>query len=100
MVCTPLDALADVGYTWIQWGGVWHPTDEVHFEYPGFRAPAPQDDDPFLPAAQSFSKLPWFVQLLTPWEISVYASAPAWVRNLLIVPRPIEEIKAVLAMLG
>lgn len=40
MVCTPLDALQDVGYTWTTWGGVWHPSDEVHFEYPGFSPPA------------------------------------------------------------
>ena len=39
MVCTPLDALEDVGYTWTTWGGVWHPQDEVHFEYPGFVPP-------------------------------------------------------------
>jgi hypothetical protein len=39
MVCTPLDALADVGYTWTTWGGIWHPSDEVHFEYPGFVPP-------------------------------------------------------------
>jgi len=45
MVTTPFDALADVGYTWEQWGGVWggNPTrrgsgyDPVHFEWPGWR---------------------------------------------------------------
>src|SRR5229473_2075019 len=35
MVVTPMDALADVGYTWQQWGGGWNPADAVHFELPG-----------------------------------------------------------------
>lgn len=32
----PESALADVGATWISWGGVWHPSDPIHMEYPGF----------------------------------------------------------------
>ncbi len=28
-------ALADVGYTWQQWGGGWDGADAVHFELPG-----------------------------------------------------------------
>lgn len=40
MVVTPWEALADVGYTWQQWGGVWGAErDPVHFEYPGFSPP-------------------------------------------------------------
>ncbi len=35
MVVTPMAALADVGYTWQQWGGGWNPADAVHFELPG-----------------------------------------------------------------
>ena len=35
MVVTPMAALADVGYTWQQWGGGWNPDDPVHFELPG-----------------------------------------------------------------
>src|SRR5713226_2676453 len=35
MVVTPMEALADVGYTWQQWGGGWNPADAVHFELPG-----------------------------------------------------------------
>ena len=42
MVVTPFSALADVGYTWQDWGGVWGGSrDPVHFEYPGFIAPEP-----------------------------------------------------------
>ena len=35
MVVSPLEALADVGYTWVQWGGAWNGNDAVHFELPG-----------------------------------------------------------------
>jgi len=35
LVVTPMEALADVGYTWQQWGGSWNPADAVHFELPG-----------------------------------------------------------------
>jgi D-alanyl-D-alanine carboxypeptidase len=40
MVVSPMDALADVGYTWQQWGGGWNPSDAVHFELPGATARA------------------------------------------------------------
>src|SRR5229473_8031215 len=35
MVVTPMEALADVGATWIDWGGGWNGSDAVHFELPG-----------------------------------------------------------------
>jgi hypothetical protein len=35
MVVSPMEALADVGYTWQQWGGAWNGSDAVHFELPG-----------------------------------------------------------------
>ncbi len=35
LVVSPIEALADVGYTWQQWGGGWNPQDAVHFELPG-----------------------------------------------------------------
>ncbi len=35
MVVSPMEALADVGYTWQQWGGGWNGADAVHFELPG-----------------------------------------------------------------
>src|SRR5260370_32661369 len=34
LVVSPMEALADVGYTWQQWGGGWNPEDAVHFELP------------------------------------------------------------------
>src|SRR5712692_2273348 len=38
LVVSPMDALADVGYTWQQWGGGWNPSDAVHFELAGASA--------------------------------------------------------------
>ncbi len=35
MVVTPMEALADVGATWIDWGGGWNGADAIHFELPG-----------------------------------------------------------------
>src|SRR3989442_6936307 len=35
MVLSPMEALADVGYTWQTWGGGWNPADAIHFELPG-----------------------------------------------------------------
>ena len=35
MVLSPMEALADAGYTWQQWGGGWNPRDAIHFELPG-----------------------------------------------------------------
>jgi hypothetical protein len=43
MIVSPLSALPDVGDYWKQLGGIWHPSDVVHFEYPGFSAPAVQE---------------------------------------------------------
>ncbi len=31
------DNQADLGSVWQSWGGVWHPSDAIHFEYPGFK---------------------------------------------------------------
>jgi len=40
MVVSPMDYLADVGYTWQTWGGGWNPSDAIHFELPGASARA------------------------------------------------------------
>ena len=39
MIVTPESALDDVGYTWVQAGGIWGPGDAIHFEFPGFVPP-------------------------------------------------------------
>lgn len=38
MVASTQSDLHDLGQVWRQWGGVWSPNDEVHFELPGFAA--------------------------------------------------------------
>src|SRR5467141_3606760 len=53
LVVAPMEALADVGYTWQQWGGGWNPDDAVHFELPGAserarRRGEQQSKSPFL----------------------------------------------------
>jgi hypothetical protein len=74
MVVSPWGALADLGYTWQQWGGVWGgDRDPVHFEYPGFVAPPVSGtsgdwslDPEFGPTpgyAKIFSPGPWFLPI-------------------------------------
>src|SRR5260370_16834145 len=54
LVVSPMEALADVGYTWQQWGGGWDGADAVHFELPGAserakqRGRAAEEDPGFL----------------------------------------------------
>ncbi len=39
MIAAPFEALADIGATWQDWGGVWgSSSDPVHFEIPGSRS--------------------------------------------------------------
>lgn len=49
MTVQPMAALPDVGRLWESWGGVWggHYSDPVHFEFPGFQAPAPAYADEY-----------------------------------------------------
>lgn len=62
-----MEALADVGYTWQSWGGVWGgDRDPVHFEYPGFVVPAEEQPNIVARAAQAYADLPWYLQLFTP----------------------------------
>jgi hypothetical protein len=84
MVVSPMSAIADVGYTWQQWGGGWNPADAVHFELPGASERAKRRGeeagfDPLLTVAQFNATLPWYVQLLTPWQLTIYNDYP-WVR--------------------
>jgi hypothetical protein len=62
MVVTPLAALADVGATWEDWGGIWGGRkDPVHFQYPGFQAPSVSSQD-----SPSLIKLCDFLSGFTP----------------------------------
>ncbi len=53
LVVTPMEALGDVGATWLDWGGYWGPGDAVHFELPGATARAKQRG----------RESPWYVEL-------------------------------------
>lgn len=67
MVVSPYSALADVGYTWQSWGGVWGgDRDPVHFEYPGFVVPPQEQTNAVQRAAQAFDDLPWYLQIFEP----------------------------------
>jgi D-alanyl-D-alanine carboxypeptidase len=70
LVVTPMDALADVGYTWQSWGGAWSERDAVHFELPGASgraaAEGKKSSNVVAEVAQTFSDLPWWATLPLP----------------------------------
>jgi len=70
MVVSPMEALADVGYTWQTWGGGWNPADAIHFELPGAseRAAAhPVTDENIIArAARTINELPWYESIFLP----------------------------------
>jgi len=69
LVVSPMEALADVGYTWREWGGAWNPTDAVHFELPGASEWARQQG-----SAQESTEAPWYVQLAAGLPIALWPS--------------------------
>jgi len=66
MIVTPESALDDVGYTWVQAGGIWGPGDAIHFEFPGFVPPPESRQNAIAEVAQKFNDLPWYETLLLP----------------------------------
>ncbi len=89
MVVSPMEALADVGYTWQQWGGGWSGGDAVHFELLGATAEAvrignSQGSSAIGQRVQSlaewFDSLPWYVQAVLPTSLftSKSMSAADW----------------------
>jgi hypothetical protein len=80
---TPSEYQSDVGETWRSWGGVWAgAADVVHFELPGASARAAArgregEGDLLLSLAQANARLPWYVSLFTPWQLSVYNDYPS-----------------------
>src|SRR5258707_12242478 len=61
MVVTPMEALADVGAPWLDWGGGWNGADAVHFELPGATARAKQRG----------RESPWYVELVSGFPLSI-----------------------------
>jgi len=68
MVVTPMQALADVGATWLDWGGGWNPRDAVHFELPGASERAKQR------GSQQSNEAPFLVQLAAGLPFGLSAS--------------------------
>jgi len=60
MVADTVENLHDLGTVWTNWGGVWSPHDEVHFEYPGFSVPT-QGRTNVAQAEQPIPCPPWSV---------------------------------------
>lgn len=73
MIADSTEDLHDLGTVWRQWGGVWSPADEVHFEFPGFVRPDLPEDLPgggeegiIKRAADAYANLPWYATIFAP----------------------------------
>jgi hypothetical protein len=91
MVVAPMEALADVGYTWQQWGGGWNGTDAVHFELPGASERARQLGSEQAPLFQNpvtdllnwLDSLPWYLQVLLPTKATILRDPARYTRKYL-----------------
>lgn len=76
MVVSPMEALADVGYTWQQWGGAWSGRDAVHFELPGASewARGQSSEEQQKPIGKwiddFFGSIPWYISAVLPISIA------------------------------
>jgi hypothetical protein len=79
-----MEALADVGATWVSWGGGWSGADAVHFELPGASAWAVEQGkqqsggavgETVRSWADWFTSLPWYAALLVPTSL-LYSTEP------------------------
>src|SRR5258708_37714848 len=52
MAVTPMEALADVGATWLDWGRAWNWSEAGHFELPGASARAQQRGSHHTPSTR------------------------------------------------
>jgi len=71
MVVSPMEALADVGYTWRAWGGGWNGSDAVHFELPGAsewaRSQVSEEGKPIGQWIDDlFGSIPWYISAVLP----------------------------------
>jgi len=102
---SPAQYQEDVGLTWVSWGGEWGgKSDAVHFELPGASARAlarsREPVDLYAKAAELNASLPWYVQLLTPWELSLYQAIPESLRYLINPSLPIPAIRILIQSLS
>jgi hypothetical protein len=89
MVVSPMEALADVGYTWRDWGGGWNPADAVHFELPGAsdrakqrgREQAPLFENPVTSLLNWIDSLPWYLQALLPTKATILRDPTRYTRQ-------------------
>jgi len=65
MVVSPMDALADVGYTWQSWGGGWNPGDAIHFEALGATQLAKQNAQQLISEQGGFWSAQTAIDFLT-----------------------------------
>ena len=73
MVISPLDEIDAVGAWWIEQGGVWHSSDRVHFEYPGF-----DWHDFYSPLSPLESAV---ASIATPLPVAIGVTLAQWVRD-------------------
>jgi len=70
LVVSPMEALADVGYTWQTWGGGWNPGDAIHFELLGASELAAQnpvtDENVIQRVSTAVADLPWYYSIFLP----------------------------------
>jgi hypothetical protein len=78
----------DLGQVWQSWGGVWGPSDAIHFEYPGFRQAVAATAQP-SPGAPTGAASPWAGYLATAVDIAIglnpligYTELVAWLLSL------------------
>jgi D-alanyl-D-alanine carboxypeptidase len=93
MVTSPMEALADVGYTWQTWGGGWNPADAVHFELPGASdrarargaatAPIGSVGSAVASLLEWIDSLPWYIQGFLPTKATILRDPVRYTRETL-----------------
>jgi D-alanyl-D-alanine carboxypeptidase len=99
MVAATTEDLHDLGQVWQSWGGVWSPSDEVHFEFPGFSHPRVPVDSP-VNASSACDLSDWRNWVLWSPECAcrvVDFLKGSWVASLVQMGFPDNEIAALFA---
>ena len=88
MVVNGIDNQYDLGQVWGQWGGIWHPSDNIHFEYPGFvpgisTSAAPSLGERFGQGILDIYNSPLSIFLPTAFTVKETKPAPSFVQDIL-----------------